>query len=131
MPQGDKVRHGGCLCGAVRYEVRGEPMRAGLCHCADCRKESGSAFTSFAVWPREAFSATGVTTTFAGRSFCPSCGSRLFNLSDDEAEIRFGSLDEAPSDIAPQYEVWTKRRENWLAPLPGCGQYDEDRFPPA
>lgn len=106
--------------------MEGEPSRAGLCHCADCRKSSGSAFTFFAVWPRLAFSHSGEIATFAGRSFCPSCGGRLFCLRDDEAELRLGSLDDAPSDIVPTYEVWIKRREPWLDPLPGARQYAED-----
>ena len=121
------IRTGRCLCGKVHYEVRGEPMRVGLCHCGDCRKESGAAFTTFAVWPRNAFSSTGDTLVFEGRCFCPHCGARLFNLSDDEAEIRIGSLDHAPVGLAPSYEIWVKRREPWLAPLPGCLQFEEDR----
>lgn len=120
-------RSGGCLCGRVRYEIRGEPMRVGLCHCADCRKESGSVFTAFAVWPRNAFSSIGELMVYAGRSFCPTCGSRLFNLTEGEAEIRIGSLDAAPTDLEPTYEVWTKRREHWLHSLPGRDQFDEDR----
>lgn len=63
---------------------------------------------------------------FAGRSFCPTCGSRLFCLREDEAEIRLGSLDDPPTDLAPDYEVWIKRREPWLHPLPGAGQFAED-----
>jgi hypothetical protein len=102
-------------------------MRVGLCHCADCRKESGSVFTAFAVWSRGAFHSTGEVSTFAGRSFCPACGSRLFNLTDEEAEIRIGSLDQAPTDLRPTYEVWSKRREPWLDPLPGGGHFVEDR----
>jgi len=81
-----KIRTGGCLCGAVAYRVEGEPLRVGLCHCADCRKSSGSAFVFFAVWPRQAFSHNGEIATFAGRSFCAACGSRLFCLRDDEAD---------------------------------------------
>jgi hypothetical protein len=122
-----KTRSGQCLCGGVQYEVRGEPMRVGLCHCADCRKESGSVFATFAVWPRDAFSSTGETSVHRGRSFCLTCGSRLFNLTEREAEIRIGSLDGAPTDLTPSYEIWTKRREQWLSPLPGCAQFEEDR----
>lgn len=121
------IRTGRCLCGKVHYEVRGEPMRVGLCHCGDCRKESGAVFTTFAIWPRNAFSTKGDTVVFEGRSFCPDCGARLFNLTDDEAEIRMGSLDDAPTGLAPSYEIWVKRREPWLAPLPGCLQFEEDR----
>lgn len=121
-----KIRTGGCLCGAVRYEVKGEPLRAGLCHCADCRKESGSAFVTFAVWPRTAFDYSGRVATFEGRSFCAACGGRLFCLTENEAELRLGSLDEAPMEIAPTYEVWIKRRESWLHPMQGTQQYQED-----
>ena len=118
--------HGSCLCGAVAYQVEGEPLRVGLCHCADCRKSSGSAFVFFAVWPRPAFSHSGEIASFAGRSFCPVCGSRIFCLRDDEAEIRLGSLDSPPTDLAPGYEVWIKRRELWLHPLSGADQFAED-----
>jgi hypothetical protein len=37
-----RKRTGGCNCGQVRFEVSGEPLRVGLCHCLVCRKESGS-----------------------------------------------------------------------------------------
>ncbi|MEZ2127526.1 MULTISPECIES: GFA family protein [unclassified Sinorhizobium] len=129
MPPGGKEqteRTGGCLCGEVRYRVDGKPLRIGLCHCADCRKTSGSAFVTFAVWPRQAFAFSGDIATFQGRSFCPRCGSRLFCLGEEETEIRVGSLDDAPTDLSPTYEIWVKRREPWLAPLPGRAQYDED-----
>jgi hypothetical protein len=106
--------------------VKGEPLRAGLCHCADCRKESGSAFVTFAVWPLAAFAHSGSVATYEGRSFCAACGSRLFCLTEKEAELRLGSLDDAPMEIAPLYEVWIKRRESWLHPLPGIDQYEQD-----
>lgn len=123
---GALTAQGGCLCGNVRYAVRGEPSRIGLCHSADCRKESGSAFVFFGVWPRAAFSADGKTSVYEGRSFCPECGARLFCLRAEEVEIRMGSLDPAPTGFAPSYENWTKRREDWLAPQPGFQQFDED-----
>ena len=66
------VRTGGCLCGAVRYSVRGEPVHVGRCHCADCRKESGSAFTVYAQWPVEAFELSGDVSNYDGRGFCPA-----------------------------------------------------------
>jgi len=121
------IRSGQCLCGRVTYQVQGEPLQVGRCHCTDCRKESGSVFTTFAIWPRHAFSSSGETAVFAGRSFCSICGSRLFNLTDAQAEIRIGSLDKAPTDLRPTYEVWTKRREHWLDPLPDGEGFEEDR----
>jgi hypothetical protein len=127
----DTVRRGGCRCGAVRYEVRGEPEKVGLCHCTDCRKETGSAFLAYADWPPEAFSSTGEYRTYSGRSFCPICGTRLFHVSDKHAEICIGSLDEAPTDLSPTREGWIKRREPWLLAIPGVSQHREDPPPSA
>ena len=121
------IRSGGCLCGAVRYTVNDAPLRVGVCHCADCRRESGSAFVTFAVWPRHAFSHTGDVKQFQGRGFCPACGSRLFNIEEETVEVRVGSLDMAPTDLEPTYELWTKRREGWLEPLSVKEQFVEDR----
>lgn len=121
------IRSGGCLCGKVQYSVKDAPIRIGLCHCTDCRKESGSSFATFGIWPRHAFKSIGEVKYFHGRGFCPECGSRVFSESDgDEIEIRVGSLDMAPTDLEPTYELWVKRRENWLSPLP-VSQFEEDR----
>jgi hypothetical protein len=120
-----RMRQGGCRCGAVRYEVRGEPTKVGVCHCNDCRRETGSAFVWYADWPRQAFTATGAFRTYAGRSFCPGCGSRLFHLSENEAEIMLGSLED-PSGLQPTREGWIVRRAGWLSPIEGAGQHDRD-----
>ena len=68
------MRGGGCLCGDVRYTVRGEPDHVGRCHCADCRKESGGVFTIYGQWPLEAFALEGAMATYHGRGFCARCG---------------------------------------------------------
>ena len=127
---GDVVRNGGCLCGDVRYRVRGEPVHVGRCHCADCRKESGSAFSVYAQWPVEAFEITGEISSYHGRGFCPRCGSRILNPpdpGDSFVEIRIGTLDDAPFNLQPEAEIWTKRREPWIAPVEGASQHDENR----
>ena len=114
---GDHIRNGGCLCGSVRFFVKGAPLRVGLCHCHDCRRASGSGFNFFGVWSRSDYQGTGELTTFKGRSFCSVCGSRLASLHGDEAEIMLGALDLAPSDLIPSYELWTGGREPWLMDL--------------
>jgi hypothetical protein len=120
-------RQGACRCGAVRYSVSGDPTRIGICHCTDCRQESGSAFTFYGMWPLSRFRTEGETVDHSGRRFCPVCGSRLFSYDSDEAEIKLGTLDAAPTGLAPSYELWVKRREGWLLPIEGAEQYDEDR----
>jgi hypothetical protein len=112
----------------VRYSVRGDPVSIRRCHCADCRKESGSAFTVYAKWPVEAFELSGETSSYDGRGFCPRCGSRLLDTAgtdDGLVEIRLGSLDEAPFELEPEDEIWVKRRESWIPAVDGAAQHDE------
>jgi hypothetical protein len=114
------------VCGAVRFSVVGAPALTGLCHCADCRKFSGSAFLHYGDWPSSSFSVAGDYRVFDGRAFCPVCGSRLFHPGDEWVEIELGALDAAPSDLVPQQEGWIIRREHWLAPVPGARQAERD-----
>jgi hypothetical protein len=120
--------NGGCLCGDVRIEATGQPYRVGVCHCLDCRKFHGALFQAFAIFPQEAVRIEGETRDFAGRSFCPRCGSSVFARSADEVEINLGSLD-AHDQLKPTYELWTLRRESWLPPFPTTRQYPRDRDP--
>jgi hypothetical protein len=123
---GVRVRRGGCSCGAVRFEVRGEPHVVGICHCLECRKATGAVAMTYADWPRSSFTLSGEAREYMGRSFCTTCGSRLFHLNPDRVEIIVGALDDAPSDLLPTREGWIKRREPWLAPVPGTEQARED-----
>jgi hypothetical protein len=65
------IRLGGYLCGSVRYALRGNPYRHRLCHCADCRKESGSAFVAYAHWQIEDTEVTGSVSTYRGKKLLP------------------------------------------------------------
>lgn len=117
---------GGCLCGDVRLAARGRPYRVGLCHCLDCRKHHGAVFHASAIFPEDAVTIQGETRAWAGRHFCPRCGSSVFARSGDEVEVMLGALDQ-PSQFAPTYENWTVRREAWLPPLPLKHSYERDR----
>ncbi len=127
------TRRGGCNCGQVQLEIRGDPMRVGLCHCVTCRKETGGPFMAFAVWDSSQVSVTGETGSWMAatdhRHFCPACGSTLFGThdTDSEVEVRVGTLDDAPSGLAPGYELWVPRREHWLLPVSGAKQYSGNR----
>jgi len=117
---------GGCLCGSVRIEVLGRPYRVGICHCLDCRKHHGALFHASAIFPEEAVTIEGETGEYAGRNFCPRCGSSVFGRSGDEIEVNLGSLD-APNQFMPSYELWTVRRETWLPQFPLNRNYEHDR----
>ncbi|MCQ0990377.1 GFA family protein [Jiella marina] len=117
---------GGCLCGDVRILATGQPYRVGLCHCLDCRKHHGALFHASAVFPREAVTVEGEVRDYAGRFFCPCCGSSVYSVSADEIEVHLGSLDK-PDQLVPTYELWTIRRESWLPDFPIARHYERDR----
>jgi hypothetical protein len=76
---------GSCLCGAVTFQVLGEIIELGNCHCSQCRKAYGSAFGTVAVVQKDDLSYTGgeervrrfVQTERVNRYFCDRCGSPL------------------------------------------------------
>ena len=117
---------GGCLCGGVRFVAAGRPYRVGVCHCLDCRKHHGAVFHASAIYPQDAVTIDGEVRDYAGRCFCPKCGSSVFSRSADEIEVNLGSLDD-PSQFKPTYELWTIRREAWLPPFPAMRHYQRDR----
>lgn len=126
--EGARMRYGGCSCGAIRFELRGEPDVVGICHCTECRKATGATAMAYADWSRSAFSMTGEAREYRGRSFCQICGSRVFHLSPDRVEIPLGALDSAPGDLIPSREGWIIRREHWQQPIAGAGQFERDPY---
>ena len=68
---------GGCLCGSVRIVASGPPYGVASAIAVDCRKHHGALFHASAVFPQDAVAIEGETRDFAGRYFCPRCGSRF------------------------------------------------------
>ena len=120
-PTANAIHKGGCLCGAVRYEIKGAPMMSGLCYCQMCQKLSGSGHSVFAVFPESGFRIAGAAKGFVwtadsgntvATEFCPTCGSPLFGRNSGfpgMIGIRVASLDHS-SAFEPQMAVYTKRR---------------------
>lgn len=119
---------GGCLCNRVRVTASGPPLRVGVCHCLDCRKHHGALFGASAIFPAGAVTVEGETREYNGRFFCPNCGSPVFGRSGDEVEVHLGSLD-ATDQLAPDYELWTVRREQWLPEFQMSAHHLRDRPP--
>lgn len=117
---------GGFLCGKFRLVASGQPLRVGLCHCLDCRKHHGALFHASAIFPQDAVAIEGKAHDYAGRFFCPHCGSSVYARTGDEIEVNLGSLD-APDQLTPTYELWTVRRESWLPPFGFAKHYQRDR----
>jgi hypothetical protein len=58
-------RTGGCQCGTIRYEITQEPQSAVTCHCLDCQRLTGSAFSLGIVVPEEGIPPDGDRATSA------------------------------------------------------------------
>ena len=103
---------GSCLCGAVRYEVSGMPPLPSVCHCSQCRKQSGHVWASSFV-PDNQISIAGPVTWFAAsetarRGFCGTCGAFLFwkHNEEDTTSFSMGSV-EAPSGLRLGRHIFT------------------------
>ncbi|TDQ80878.1 hypothetical protein A8950_2747 [Dongia mobilis] len=94
------VRHeGGCVCGAVRFLVLGDPERVTMCHCTWCQRRTGSAFGTEAVYPKDRVTVSGEAlrvyrhrSDLSGRwldqHFCGTCGTNLGLTLEVAPEVR-------------------------------------------
>ena len=126
-----KNLQGGCLCGAVRYQittgagVEGSDLAGTYCHCSMCRRASGGRYAMLFDNPRSALSWTkGAPTIYqsspvAKRGFRRACGSPLFYEGDTEAvrSMTAGSLDES-SIFRPDHHYGIESRLPWA----NCGR---------
>jgi hypothetical protein len=120
----EQIHHGGCLCGAVRYEIRTRFLQTTLCHCEDCRKASGAPFVAWSFFPAGSLTWTKGTPKVLlhadrERSFCGDCGSPLtfFDPSIPSIfEANTNTLDD-PARYPPVDQCWVCDEVPWSA---GC-----------
>jgi hypothetical protein len=115
---------GGCQCGAVRYQVTGEPAHTALCHCTDCRKSAGAPVVHWACFPAEGFALLqGELREYRSSEhaiwmFCPACGTgvayRNERVLPGMIDVQGGTLDE-PERLPPQIQIQTAERLPWMA----------------
>ena len=116
---------GHCLCGKVHYAADMEPKFVGVCHCTDCQRFTGSAFSTIIAVPTEALKVSGALKTFSKtgdsgklihRRFCPECGSGIFdeaNALPGIAMVNAGTLDDR-SWVKPQSEIYCDSAQPWV-----------------
>lgn len=77
---------GRCFCGAVEFQVSGEPAAMGYCHCESCRHWSAGPVNAFSLWQPGALKVTKGEehvgtynkTPTSYRKWCKKCGGHLF-----------------------------------------------------
>jgi len=129
---------GGCLCGAVRYELNAPMLFGGFCHCIDCRKTSSSHSASMAV-PEAALVVSGETRAYSSpggsgnpvtRVFCPVCGAGIVSKGARPGVVmlKAGTLDD-PEHFKPAAAIYTSQAPSWDAPRPDLPAFP--KMPPA
>ena len=97
--------NGGCLCGKVRYSANADPAMVAVCHCKNCQKQAGTAFSLVVAIPKSAmiieaplkmYHDRGDSGQPVERNFCPECGSPITSdvaVMPELTFIKAGTLD--------------------------------------
>jgi hypothetical protein len=118
------------LCGHIRYSVPSTPLAVVACHCRDCQKQSGSALSLIAVFPKDelhiegqcaSFETSGTSGNPVARYFCSGCGSPVYSETKSGLDanlifVKAGTLDDT-TDLQPAAHYWVESRQPWF-PLP-------------
>jgi hypothetical protein len=128
---------GGCHCGALRYEVRGEPITAALCHCEDCRRHAGAPVVAWAMYREDEVKIVkGLPKIYASsehgrRHFCADCGTNILYINAETLrgllDIQVATLDN-PADVIPQKHVQVAERIGWMEGAQALPLHE--RYPP-
>lgn len=119
-----KPYEGGCLCGAVRFKVEGEPVLVGDCYCTQCRKASGTSHCTHAMFREDGLDLRGALTFYEheadsgatiSKGFCGSCGSPIlsYNLHMQGIAAMRVSVFDDPDVLEPQMTVYAASAPKW------------------
>ncbi|MBO6557148.1 MAG: GFA family protein [Pseudomonadales bacterium] len=127
---------GQCLCGEIKYDFPNAPAMTGVCHCKNCQRQGGSAFSTLAGVAKAEFNMTGEpklyldSDTDSGnhveRYFCGDCGSPIYSALPSQPEMLFlktGTMDDT-SEFAPMFHVWCSTKQNWVDLAEGVPQME-------
>jgi hypothetical protein len=135
----NKAYTGGCACGAIRYEISGEPVFENHCQCRDCQLRSGTGHGSYLSFPRAGVKLQGEgkhwdvvadSGNVKSHFFCPTCGTPVyvtFAGMPDFVAVHATSLDD-PSRHKPQAVTYTVRGYAWDHLDPALQKFD--KMPP-
>lgn len=134
---------GGCACGAVRYQVHGQPAVGTVCHCRFCQKRLASAFAVLASFPDDAVEVLhGALTEVEHRSdesgrwlrmrFCPRCGTTVSHAAELRPGLRTiaaGTFDD-PSWFRIDRHIWVQSKLPWVVIPDNVAAYAQGFVPP-
>lgn len=117
---------GSCLCGQVHYSSSAEePAMMVVCHCTDCQKQSGTAYSTNVLVPtasitfkgesRAQYVVKGASGQTVTRNFCTNCGSPLtteLEAFDNLAAVKAGTLEDS-SWVKPTVQIWCNSAQPW------------------
>lgn len=127
---------GGCLCGAVTYAFDAEPRVTVACHCAACRKATGSAFGTWTLVANDHFRFTNgeqqlaqfQSSDHARRLFCKQCGTTLGNYTTRRPNfihLAAGTLD-VPPPLRINLHCYTASKAPWFEITDELPQHEDE-----
>ena len=128
---------GGCNCGQVRYSIDAQPVAVAQCHCSNCRRQSGSAFSVNLVVPKDAVTTSGELACYVdgdtqsgnpvNRLFCPRCGSPILSelTANPMVAVKAGTLDD-PAPFALGISLWNSTRLPWVEVVEGIPCFERN-----
>lgn len=138
---------GRCLCGALSYQVEGQPSIVTVCHCRFCQRATGGAYLVDALFKKDRFRLlTGAATVYDHLSegsgavvhihFCATCGTKLwlsFQRFPALVGIYAGTLDDPNAfDRSPArtHYIFTDQAADWTVLPQGARVYSSDSTGP-
>jgi len=130
---------GSCTCGAITYECSTDPVMQGNCHCRECQRMTGSAYSATMFFPEQSvringdvkyFIRTGDSGSEVSRGFCPACGTQLFGkpgIMKGLIGVRAGTLDD-PNNYHPAVDLFTRSAASWDHMNPSIPKFET--YPP-
>ncbi len=121
---------GSCLCGAITFETAATPVAASMCHCGQCRKQSGGVWSSAQV-PETDLTISGPVSWFAAspkakRGSCPTCGSFLFwqGTGEDSISFALGAVD-GPTGLTLEKHIFVADKGDYYQIADGLPQQEQ------
>lgn len=125
---------GSCFCNAVQYKLTCAPKALVNCHCNFCRKHSGAAFSTYAVFPEAALAVVEGSDAIAAFSpaeqshkhFCKKCGTPLYNKNaryPGLCMVYLGGIS-ASLDMVPTANIYCESQLSWVSDIAGIRAFE-------